>query len=140
MNLDVYKRQVMNGLDLLRCIREKGYPAIVILASTYQDFTYAKEGIRLGAVEYLEKPYSEEKVAEALRLAEDYLGQEREDAPERYWHALLEGEDPAQLADSLFQEAQERYPQDVYKRQDLGFRLVSGKFQGIAQYVGKQLR
>lgn len=35
---------VMNGLDLLRCIREKGYPAIVILASTYQDFTYAKEG------------------------------------------------------------------------------------------------
>ena len=66
---------VMNGLDLLRRIREKGYPAIVILASTYQDFTYAKEGIRLGAVEYLEKPYSEEKVAEALRLAEDYLGQ-----------------------------------------------------------------
>ena len=56
----------MNGLDLLRRIREKGYPAIVILASTYQDFTYAKERIRLGAVEYLEKPYSEEKGADSL--------------------------------------------------------------------------
>ncbi len=84
---------VMNGLDLLRRIREKGYPAIVILASTYQDFTYAKEGIRLGAVEYLEKPYSEEKVAEALRLAEDYLGQERrmrrKDTGMRFWKGRI---------------------------------------------------
>ena len=125
---------VMNGLDLLRRIREKGYPAIVILASTYQDFTYAKEGIRLGAVEYLEKPYSEEKVAEALRLAEDYLGQEREDAPERYWHALLEGEDPAQLADSLFQEAQERYPQDGERMR----RDVAGLLEKVYQKMCEQ--
>ena len=124
----------MNGLDLLRCIREKGYPAIVILASTYQDFTYAKEGIRLGAVEYLEKPYSEEKVAEALRLAEDYLGQEREDAPERYWHALLEGEDPAQLADSLFREAQDRYPQDGERMR----RDVAGLLEKVYQKMCEQ--
>lgn len=125
---------VMNGLDLLRRIREKGYPAIVILASTYQDFTYAKEGIRLGAVEYLEKPYSEEKVAEALRLAEDYLGQEREDAPERYWHALLEGEDPAQLADSLFREAQDRYPQDGERMR----RDVAGLLEKVYQKMCEQ--
>lgn len=125
---------VMNGLDLLRRIREKGYPAIVILASTYQDFTYAKEGIRLGAVEYLEKPYSEEKVAEALRLAEDYLGQEREDAPERYWHALLEGEDPAQLADSLCREAQERYPQDGERMR----RDVAGLLEKVYQKMCEQ--
>ena len=129
---------VMNGLDLLRRIREKGYPAIVILASTYQDFTYAKEGIRLGAVEYLEKPYSEEKVAEALRLAEDYLGQEREDAPERYWHALLEGEDPAQLADSLCREAQERYPQDGERMRRDVEGLLEKVYQKMCEWKIKQ--
>ena len=35
----------MNGLDLLRRIREKGYPAIVILARVHiRSFTYAREG------------------------------------------------------------------------------------------------
>lgn len=65
---------VMDGLELCRRVRELGYRTIVILASTYHDFAYAKEGMRLGAVEYIEKPFSEEKLAEALELAGRFLG------------------------------------------------------------------
>ena len=71
---------------------------------------------------------------QALRLAEDYLGQEREDAPERYWHALLEGEDPAQLADSLFREAQDRYPQDGERMR----RDVAGLLEKVYQKMCEQ--
>lgn len=60
---------VMDGLDLCRRIRELGYQTVIILASTYNDFAYAKEGMRLGAVEYIEKPYTEEKLSEALNQA-----------------------------------------------------------------------
>lgn len=64
---------VMDGLELCRRIRELGYQTVIILASTYNDFAYAKEGMRLGAVEYIEKPYNEEKLAEALNLAGHFM-------------------------------------------------------------------
>lgn len=60
---------VMDGMELLRAIREKKLAVRVILASNYSDFKYAREGLRLGAVDYIEKPYSEEKLEEALELA-----------------------------------------------------------------------
>lgn len=65
---------VMDGLELCRRVRDLGYRIVIILASTYHDFAYAKEGMRLGAVEYIEKPFSEEKLAKALELAGRFLG------------------------------------------------------------------
>lgn len=65
---------VMDGLELCRRVRELDYRTVIILASTYHDFAYAKEGMRLGAVEYIEKPFSEAKLAEALELAGRFLG------------------------------------------------------------------
>lgn len=64
---------VMDGMELLRKIRERRLDIGVILASNYADFTYAKEGMRLGAIDYIEKPYSEEKVYASLQLAKSQL-------------------------------------------------------------------
>lgn len=64
---------VVDGLEFLREIRENNFDIPVILASNYSDFSYAKEGIRLGAVDYMEKPYSESGFKETLCIAREIL-------------------------------------------------------------------
>ncbi|MFB9328851.1 response regulator [Paenibacillus aurantiacus] len=65
----------MNGLELIKAIREGGSDPVVILLSGYSEFEYAQEGIRLGVVNYLLKPVQKAKlleaVEEALRIAKD---------------------------------------------------------------------
>ncbi|SDW06353.1 response regulator [Paenibacillus sp. CF384] len=46
---------VMNGIELFRCLKAE-FPQIqVILLTCHSDFAYAKEAVKLGAVEYLVK-------------------------------------------------------------------------------------
>lgn len=70
---------VMDGMQLFHHIKEAHGEVCVILASTYSDFTYAKEGIRLGAVDYIEKPYTEEKLVTALKLAQSKMQPKKQD-------------------------------------------------------------
>lgn len=98
---------LVDGLELLRRIREEELPVQVILASDYSDFRYAKEGLRLGAVDYLEKPYTEEKLKEAFALLgtgekELLSGKEKEELYQR----LLEGRLGA--AEELFAKKEEK--------------------------------
>jgi len=59
---------VMDGLSLAKVIK-KQYPAVqLIFLSSYDDFNYVKEALRVGAVDYLHKPtMDEEEIAETLR-------------------------------------------------------------------------
>ncbi|MFP7300049.1 response regulator [Neobacillus niacini] len=59
----------MNGLNLLKGIKEKGYKPVVIIISGYPDFEYAQEAIRLGVINYLLKPLSKQKLIEAVEKA-----------------------------------------------------------------------
>lgn len=71
---------VMDGLDLMRFIRERKVNICVVLASTYNDFEYAKEGMRLGAIEYIEKPFTEDKLNQALVYATQFFEERKENA------------------------------------------------------------
>lgn len=64
---------LIDGLECIRRMRARGDKTLVLLASTYTDFKYAKEGIRLGALDFIEKPFTEEKLAEGLALAHKSL-------------------------------------------------------------------
>lgn len=81
---------VMGGLELCRQIREGGYASCVILAGPQNDFYCAREGMRLGAVDYIEKPYSEEKLTEALFFAGRSRLAPEEDTGIRFYRKLLE--------------------------------------------------
>lgn len=59
----------INGLKLLKVIKEKGYKPVVIIVSGYPDFEYAQEAIRLGVINYLLKPLSKQKLIEAVEKA-----------------------------------------------------------------------
>ena len=60
----------MDGLEMLRRLRERGSDAYVIILTAYDSFEYARSALRLGAVDYLLKPFHDgdlERAVESLR-------------------------------------------------------------------------
>jgi DNA-binding response OmpR family regulator len=63
----------VQGLELLRAIREKSPETLVIIITGYASIETAKESARLGAVDYLPKPFTPDEIRKvtenAIRLA-----------------------------------------------------------------------
>ena len=56
----------MDGIEMLRKLREEGNKAAVILLTAYSDFSYAQAAVKLGAVDYLLKPFHDGELEEAV--------------------------------------------------------------------------
>lgn len=57
----------MDGLEMLRRLREEGCGASVILLTAYSDFSYAQSALKLGAVDYLLKPFHDGELEAAVQ-------------------------------------------------------------------------
>ena len=60
---------LMNGLELIREIREISPRTRCLILSGYDEFEYAQTALRLDVDEYILKPINEEQLGEALRHA-----------------------------------------------------------------------
>lgn len=67
----------MDGLTLLKAIGEQNLTSRVILISGYTDFEYAKEAIRLGASDFVVKPFTEEDITESVLKMKQQIMEER---------------------------------------------------------------
>lgn len=63
------KMPQMDGLDLLKALREKNNDVCVILLSGFAEFTYAQKGIEFGAFDYILKPMNPTDIEEVLNRA-----------------------------------------------------------------------
>ncbi len=54
------KMPEMSGIEVLKEVKRRGLDVHMIFISAYQEFEYAREGLKLGAVDYLDKPIDEE--------------------------------------------------------------------------------
>ena len=84
----------MDGLELVRRIRQK-YPSMkVLIFSGFDDFEYAQQAITLNVTEYILKPVNVEELTEILSRVKIKLDQEIEERRnvdrlrERYQHSL----------------------------------------------------
>lgn len=68
----------LDGIEMLRQLRAEGNAAAVILLTAYSDFAYAQSAVKLGAADYLLKPFHDGELEEAVRRLE--LGGGREAA------------------------------------------------------------
>jgi len=59
----------MGGLEALRCVRESGASAEVVVLTGHPDVTTAIEAMKLGAYDYLTKPFKLAEVEIVLRRA-----------------------------------------------------------------------
>lgn len=60
------KMPKMDGLEMLRRLRERGNGAYVIILTAYDSFEYAQTALRLGAVDFLLKPFHDGDLEEAV--------------------------------------------------------------------------
>src|SRR3569832_1174337 len=68
--LDI-KMPEMDGLELLKALRERGYDMSVLMISGHADIATALEATRRGAFDFFEKPLQRERVLLSLRNAID---------------------------------------------------------------------
>ncbi len=60
------KMPKMDGLELLRRLREAGNNVYVIILTAYDSFEYAQSALRLGAVDFLLKPFHDGSLEQAV--------------------------------------------------------------------------
>ena len=90
----------MTGLEFLREVRKADLHTPCIVISGYDEFSYAREAIRLGATDYLLKPISSTELIRAIIKATDSAHEAkhtdyeelRSSASTLFLHRLLNGE------------------------------------------------
>ena len=60
------KMPKMDGLEMLERLRAAGNDAFVIILTAYDSFTYAQQALRLGAVDFLLKPFHDGDLEKAV--------------------------------------------------------------------------
>lgn len=83
----------MDGLEMVEALRGEGNRAYVIFLTAYSDFDYARAAIRLGAADYLLKPFEDGELEKAIlkirgKIAETRLSGEKKEG-ELFSHAQL---------------------------------------------------
>jgi len=67
----------LNGVDLLKEIKNKKLNICVIGLSEQENFNYARQGIIYGAFDYIKKPLLKRELLESLRRAAEYLSNKK---------------------------------------------------------------
>lgn len=68
----------MDGIEMLRLLREEGNRARVIFLTAYSDFSYARSAIKLLASDYLLKPFEDGELEAAVTKIREQIYMERE--------------------------------------------------------------
>ena len=68
----------INGIDAIEEIRKFSSGTVFIIMSAYDRFEYAREAIRLGVLEYINKPMERTRIVAALKKAMDLIDSERQ--------------------------------------------------------------
>ncbi|MCR4896089.1 MAG: response regulator [Lachnospiraceae bacterium] len=67
----------INGIEAMKEIRRFSVGTVFIVMSAYDKFDYARESIKLGVLEYINKPMDKTRIVAALRKAMDIIDNER---------------------------------------------------------------
>jgi len=73
----------LNGLDLLRKLRDIDFGVPVIVITGHGDVPLAVEAMRIGAIDFLEKPYDDEELLASVRSALCEVDKERAQSREK---------------------------------------------------------
>ena len=107
----------MDGLALSRLIKKEFPDTEIIILSGYEEFEYAKEGIKIGVAQYLLKPISGDALIKEIDLVAASIVErkQKERIRERYFKQSMDRESEK---DNLnIQEPVSYTHLDVYKRQ-----------------------
>lgn len=73
------KMPKVDGIELLRAIVDRDLCSCVVLLSDYSEFEFARQGIILGAFDYIPKPVDANKLSDLLARAKIFLDNKRQE-------------------------------------------------------------
>ena len=73
----------MSGVDLARRLKELGVPDPVIVITGHADVPLAVEAMKVGVVDFIEKPFDDEVILAAIRAALERSDRDQEGSAER---------------------------------------------------------
>ncbi len=126
----------MNGIEFLQELKVREIKICLILLSTYNDFEYAQQGIRLGVFDYMTKPVEDDVLAEVLARAKIHLDEKKLSRESLAWYypasqgkqlaeLLLAGsEDALTAAEDIFANLVQNSGQDLLKLQTVVEKLA----------------
>lgn len=71
---------LMDGITLMKKVQEFNQNILFVMISSYNEFEYAREGLRLGALDYIVKPMAEQDLSDALGKAKKILDERNSDS------------------------------------------------------------
>lgn len=78
----------MDGIELLSALREYNFPALLVLLCDQEDYSRVKQGMLLGAFDYIQKPLKKENVVKVLEKAHDVLLEKKADESKKLLEKL----------------------------------------------------
>ncbi|MDO5516725.1 MAG: response regulator [Clostridium sp.] len=94
----------INGLELLKKIRDVDNKAIVIIITSYDEFTYAQKAVKLEVFDYLLKPVSRENMDTLISSVVKKLESQRQKKTYGNWVKKQLSENIDELREKFFQE------------------------------------
>ena len=92
-----------DGISLLRWVREHGYPAECIFLTAHAEFSFAREALRLGSVDYIIQPARYEDIQQVLGNTVKKIRESRRKA-EYYNYGKLLSQKKMMVQDGIFSE------------------------------------
>jgi two-component system response regulator FixJ len=82
----------MNGLDLVRRLKERGVPLPIIVITGHGDVPLAVEAMRAGVVDFIEKPFEDDTLLNSIRSAMNTQPEaDPQDAERQRFEQMLSG-------------------------------------------------
>ena len=63
------KMPKLDGLEVMKRLKEQGKSVPILVLTAYQSVELAREAVKLGAVDYLPKPFERDQILQAVRDA-----------------------------------------------------------------------
>lgn len=97
----------MDGIEMLKRLRERGDNTYVIYLSAYNDFSYAQQAIKYNATDYLLKPFEDGDLENAISRVKEKIKVRVEEGTDKHEEdvlshtALKKGDKSKYVADAL---------------------------------------
>jgi two-component system response regulator YesN len=118
-----------SGIDVIKEVQKRQLRTKIIFISAYQEFSYAKDALAFGAVDYLVKPIEKRLLLEAVSKAMTQLQEANEDQSSKGKLAVYEQKDRKTQIEELF---------DRLTQGDIRWEEADRKLQTLnTQFTGK---
>jgi YesN/AraC family two-component response regulator len=71
------KMPIMSGIELVRQLRQRGIYLKVVLLSAYSEFEYARDGLKMGVIDYVLKPTEYKNLIQTFQRIAGMLDEEQ---------------------------------------------------------------